>query len=69
MASEKTLEVADSGDNDTSVDDLLSGKDELNVEQAPAPKSQPSAIALPPDGGFEAWLQVTGAFFLFFNPW
>lgn len=23
----------------------------------------------PPDGGWTAWLQVAGAFFLFFNSW
>jgi hypothetical protein len=23
----------------------------------------------PPNGGFAAWLQVTGSFFLFFNGW
>jgi hypothetical protein len=23
----------------------------------------------PPDGGFQAWLQVAGSFFLFFNSW
>lgn len=26
-------------------------------------------IAPPPDGGFAAWLQVLGAFLLFFNSW
>lgn len=26
-------------------------------------------IGPPPDGGFAAWLQVLGAFLLFFNSW
>lgn len=26
-------------------------------------------LGLPPDGGFDAWLQVLGSFFLFFNSW
>lgn len=27
------------------------------------------ADELPPDGGLQAWLQVLGSFFLFFNSW
>ncbi|KAL5335189.1 hypothetical protein BJX70DRAFT_375748 [Aspergillus crustosus] len=30
---------------------------------------QKSAPPPPPDGGLTAWLQVAGAFFLFFNSW
>ena len=29
----------------------------------------PLSLDLPPDGGLKAWLQVVGAFFLFFNSW
>ena len=32
-------------------------------------KSGPAAYETPPDGGLEAWLQVAGSFFLFFNSW
>ena len=28
-----------------------------------------SKDGVPPNGGFEAWLQVVGAFFLFMNSW
>jgi hypothetical protein len=31
--------------------------------------SSPPGPALPPSGGIKAWLQVLGAFFLFFNSW
>lgn len=30
---------------------------------------KPPAEELPPDGGLDAWLQVLGSFFLFFNSW
>lgn len=30
---------------------------------------QPMTFSTPPNGGFVAWLQVAGAFFLFFNSW
>jgi len=26
-------------------------------------------VGPPPDGGYKAWLQVLGSFFLFFNSW
>ena len=29
----------------------------------------PAAYDAPPNGGFAAWLQVVGSFFLFFNSW
>ncbi|KAK9462015.1 major facilitator superfamily domain-containing protein [Lipomyces oligophaga] len=29
----------------------------------------PRQLEPPPDGGFEAWLQISGSFFLFFNSW
>lgn len=36
---------------------------ELTVEK------QPLAQEPPPNGGLDAWLQVLGSFFLFFNSW
>ncbi|GKZ36373.1 hypothetical protein AbraIFM66950_007408 [Aspergillus brasiliensis] len=38
--------------------------EKLSVDHDPAPLRPP-----PPDGGIAAWLQVAGAFFLFFNSW
>ena len=35
----------------------------------PAPAPAPTVAATPPDGGLQAWLQVLGAFFLFFSSW
>jgi hypothetical protein len=69
MASEKSIEAPSSVDFAKSVDDQLVIKDDQGLEQAPASAPPVSAIAPPPNGGFEAWLQVAGAFFLFFNPW
>jgi hypothetical protein len=44
---------------------------ELSVNgTAPLPTSLvPIQSLAPPNGGFEAWLQVAGAFFLYFNSW
>jgi hypothetical protein len=36
---------------------------EGNTPELPGPSGGP------PNGGFEAWLQVVGAFFLFMNSW
>jgi hypothetical protein len=33
------------------------------------PKSDDNDPGPPPNGGFQAWLQVAGSFFLFFNCW
>ncbi|KAK5999154.1 MFS-type transporter dbaD [Cladobotryum mycophilum] len=41
-------------------------------EQRPSELDDPSLappVSLPPNGGFAAWLQVLGAFLLFFNSW
>jgi hypothetical protein len=35
-----------------------------DVEEAKLPDEEP-----PPNGGLQAWLQVLGSFFLFFNSW
>ena len=32
-------------------------------------KPQKTIAATPPDGGWRAWLQVAGGFFVFFNIW
>jgi hypothetical protein len=39
---------------------------ETEKQQPSKPVDIPSQ---PPDGGLTAWLQVVGAFFLFFNSW
>ena len=36
------------------------------VELSPGKNAVPGP---PPNGGFQAWLQVFGSFFLFFNSW
>jgi hypothetical protein len=49
---------------------------EANIDPSP-PEDSAIAIAneknvdhgAPPNGGFNAWLQVLGSFFLFFNSW
>jgi hypothetical protein len=33
------------------------------------PVAQPQGPPPPPNGGFQAWLQVLGAHLLFFNSW
>jgi hypothetical protein len=40
---------------------------EIAETEKPAP--EPSTPPSPPNGGLQAWLQVAGAFFLFFNSW
>ncbi|KAI9725894.1 MAG: hypothetical protein M1834_009457 [Cirrosporium novae-zelandiae] len=39
------------------------------IENHPHDQSSASNVDSVPDGGFLAWLQVVGAFFLFFNTW
>jgi len=42
----------------------------INTEETTAiPSEKTTAPPGPPNGGFQAWLQVSGAFFLFFTPW
>lgn len=41
--------------------------DESESEKQTA--AQPAIPPPPPNGGLTAWLQVAGAFFLFFNSW
>lgn len=46
---------------------LTSDPNALETEKQPSkPLDTPPT---PPDGGLTAWLQVVGAFFLFFNSW
>jgi hypothetical protein len=56
---------------DAATDEALDA--EANID-APAPATnstpeQSSDPGPPPNGGFAAWLQVAGSFFLFFNGW
>jgi hypothetical protein len=46
-------------------------KEELHRDGAITTKlpSEPISVGDPPNGGLVAWLQVVGAFFLFFNSW
>ena len=48
--------------------DLPTPKDEKqSLEQKPPAPTLPAGVI--PDGGFDAYLQVLGAHFLFFNSW
>lgn len=47
---------------------LMSGPDASETEKQPLSK-RVDIPPQPPDGGLAAWLQVVGAFFLFFNSW
>lgn len=46
-------------------------KEEANEAPSTTSAIEPAKAdsSLPPDGGIEAWLQVTGGFCLFFNTW
>jgi hypothetical protein len=46
---------------------LLAERDESDIENQ-TPKA-PATPPPPPNGGLVAWLQVAGAFILFFNCW
>jgi hypothetical protein len=51
--------------DDTSLETGLQGSDIVKV---PAETTPPTSDP-PPNGGFKAWLQVLGAFGLFFSSW
>lgn len=40
-----------------------------DVEAMPVEADKAVDPVVPPDGGFRAWLQVAGGFFIFFNIW
>ena len=49
------------------IDKTVSAKSyEPELEKQPDPPATPPP---PPNGGLTSWLQVAGAFFLFFNSW
>ncbi|KAI9830722.1 MAG: hypothetical protein M1819_005386 [Sarea resinae] len=49
--------------------DLEQSPDAIKEVDAEMTSTKPPPAAPIPNGGFVAWLQVLGAFFLFFNPW
>jgi hypothetical protein len=57
----------DSSSNEVIPDPLATPSLVIPHEGIVAEKS--SAEDPPPDGGLQAWLQVLGSFFLFFNSW
>lgn len=62
------------GPDDTDQDspNFLSEIDEENaIDELSAPQITPAKpkIGDPPNGGLKAWLQVLGAFFIYFNTW
>ncbi|TVY83298.1 Aspyridones efflux protein apdF, partial [Lachnellula suecica] len=58
---------------DTQQTRIMNDKEKQNENSDVAleaqPEPAPSSPGPPPNGGFQAWLQVLGAFFLFFNSW
>lgn len=58
---EKPIQISDGSTKDEQDVTLPENILEASVAEMP--------IGPPPDGGFAAWLQVLGAFFLFFNSW
>jgi hypothetical protein len=56
---------------DSATDEALDAEANIDapsqVTESPPEKS--SDPGPPPNGGFAAWLQVAGSFFLFFNGW
>lgn len=48
---------------------VLLGKDDEATAEKPAPPPGPAGVTPPPNGGTRAWLQVFGAFGVFFNTW
>lgn len=78
-SSDRTMPVAKENDHngqsniDPEKSDLQASKSpEMNDITAPANEPAPPAAWTPPpvpDGGLQAWLQVAGAFMLFFNTW
>ena len=63
-----TLHLDDeSSSNEASSDPLALPSLVIPLDGIAAEKS--SFEEPPPDGGLEAWLQVLGSFFLFFNSW
>ena len=67
MASDPTIE-----ENETKEMALFSSNSDnkTNTFATPSPEvATPTAPPPPPDGGITAWLQVVGAFMIFFNTW
>lgn len=59
-------------DAPVAANEALPEKTDNEVEKAAAPKPPQASVndaAAIPNGGTQAWLQVLGAFFLFFNSW
>lgn len=52
-------------DAEANIDDAAPPDEEIPISNADA-SNEPGP---PPNGGFRAWLQVAGSFFLFFNSW
>jgi hypothetical protein len=61
IAKMPSKEVSDGSTQDNQEVSLPENTLEATVTEKP--------IGPPPDGGFAAWLQVLGAFLLFFNSW
>ena len=54
----------------STLQDAIDAEANVNIPQVPATASEKvDDQGPPPNGGFKAWLQVLGSFFLFFNCW
>lgn len=56
----------DAASGSASVDTMVEPEAVVVKQQMASKQEQPEP---PPNGGFFAWLQVAGSFFLFFNCW
>lgn len=64
--SEMESKEADAASGNASVETMVEPEAIVAEEQIASKQEQPEP---PPNGGFFAWLQVAGSFFLFFNCW
>lgn len=55
----------------STLEEALDAAANVDIPQTAFPNAseKPSDLGPPPNGGFHAWLQVAGSFFLFFNSW
>ena len=54
----------------STLEDALDAEANVHIPHGPATDAEKQDDpGPPPNGGFQAWLQVLGSFFLFFNCW
>lgn len=58
--------------SETNATDILCGPGSSSEDQEKATNetaATPASLPRAPDGGLQAWLQVLGGFFIYFNTW